>query len=394
MIRVRDIVKAMDDWAPRSLAESWDNPGLAAGDPDDPVGAVLAALDVTDAALDAAAVSGVPMIISHHPSIFKPLVSLAGSSSSARIVRRAIREGTALFSAHTNLDRAPGGVSHAAAIRLGLFSIVPLIPHASGMFKFVTYCPPSSTDRVREAAGSAGAGVMGEYRLCSFSSRGIGAFLPSEHARPFSGAPGVLSREEEDRIEMVAPATVIERVVDAVRSVHPYEEMAYDLIPLANNDGRCGYGAVGDLEHPVGPEEFVRHVAQAFGMEYLRVSPSPGHMIRRVAVVGGSGAGYIPDAVRANADAFITGDIGHHAFLDAPDSLLVIDASHRATELPVLDAICSYLATSFGEELRCSVFPGTAIPAVSHYTLSGCHTIPHAGAIVTPPGISEDRHEG
>lgn len=375
MIRVHDIVKAMEDWAPRSLAESWDNPGLAVGDPDAEVNRALVTLDVTEEVLGIAADTGATMVISHHPPIFKPLATLAGSSPSARIVRKAIRTGIALFSAHTNLDRAHKGVSHAAAERLGLHSIAPLVPQSSGMVKFVTFCPPSFTDRIREAAGLAGAGTIGEYRFCSFSSRGTGTFLPSDHARPFSGVSGTLSREEEDRIEMILPATLAANVVEAVRAVHPYEEMAYDLIPLVNGDLKCGYGAIGDFETPFAPEEFLRHVSHSLDTEYLRVSASSVRTVSRVALVGGSGAEFIMDATRAGADAFVSGDIGHHAFLDAPETILVIDASHRSTELPVLDSICSYLAASHGEDLRCSVYRGTAVASVSHIMRPGSHTI-------------------
>jgi len=258
--------------------------------------------------------------------------------------------------------------------------------------KFVTYCPPSSTDRIREAAGLAGAGIIGEYRFCSFSTRGSCTFLPSEHARPFTGTSGVLSREEEDRIEMTVPSAVMGNVVGAVRAVHPYEEMAYDIIPLAHGDRRCGYGAVGELEKPSNPGDFISHVAHAFGMEHLRVSAPSGRPIRRVAVVGGSGAGFLKDAERAGADAFVTGDICLHVFIGASDTMFVIDASHRATELPILDSICSYLVSSLGEGIRCSVFHGTAVPSVSHIQLSGSHTIPRGGNC-DAPGISEDRHE-
>lgn len=370
MNTVRDVMEVMENWAPSSLAESWDNPGLLTGDPGDHVRAVLITLDVTEAAIEVAVDAGASLIISHHPPIFKPLMSLSGQSLSARVIRKAIRSGVSIFSAHTNLDQAPGGVSHAAAEALGLRVLSPLVPSVSGMVKFVTFCPPDCTDRIREAAGKAGAGRIGEYSLCSFTSRGTGTYIPSQSAQPFSGEPGRLSREEEDRIEMIAPAAFVERVVDAVRNVHPYEEMAYDIIPLSLSSSPFGYGVIGEYPAPMDGAAFINHVARSLGVETLTVSGDRCGTISRAAVLGGSGGRHIRDAVARGADAYVTGDLGYHDFLEADGAILLIDATHRATELPVLRAIERRLAAFLSNETALVVHHGAAVTAATLHSLS------------------------
>lgn len=360
MITVRDVMEVMERWAPSALVESWDNPGLMTGAPDDSVTAALLALDVLPETVEIARRTGCSLIISHHPPIFTPLRSLAGTDMTVQTIRAAIRDDIAIYASHTNLDQAPGGVSASTAAKLGLTSIVPLSPGKAGKIKFIVFVPAEHTDRVREAAGRAGAGVIGEYRSCSFTVRGTGTYLPSDAAHPFTGETGTLSREPEDRIEMIAPALRAEDIVAAVRAVHPYEEMAYDIVPLANNDSLYGYGAIGDLEPSMTGEEFIRHTTRTLGVETVAVSGNLSKSVRRVAVMGGSGGRFIGDAVSAGADAFVTGDIGYHDFLAAPDSLLLIDASHRATELPVLESISRRLLTHLSEEIRITIDSGTA----------------------------------
>ncbi|MHB9027819.1 MAG: Nif3-like dinuclear metal center hexameric protein [Candidatus Latescibacterota bacterium] len=363
MVIVRDVVEVMEQWAPSALAETWDNPGLMTGNLDTAVSAVLVSLDVNTATLQAARSNRANLIVSHHPPIFKPLYSLAGSSPAVLVIQAAIRGNFAIYSSHTNLDQAPGGVSFAAAERLGLRSIAPLAPGRSEQVKFVTFTPPEFTGRVREAAGSAGAGSIGEYRLCSFTVRGTGSYIPSAEARPFEGKSGLLTLTEEDRIEMIAPASSIQRIISAVRAVHPYEEMAYDIIPLANTDSRYGYGGIGMLEEPMSGRDFLSHAAGSFGIAQPSFSGPLDREVRRVAVMSGSGGKYFSRAISMGADALVTGDVGYHDFLEADESILLVDATHRATELPVLDAIKRRLSENLPEPIDIVIDLGAALPA-------------------------------
>ncbi len=362
MITVRGIVEAMENWALPSLAESWDNSGLLIGDPGSPVSALLIALDVTESTIDTAVSIGASLIVSHHPPLFRPISRFTGSHPSVRIARKAIQENIAVYSAHTNLDQVPGGVSHALADRLGLRDVSLLSPGDSGVVKFVTFAPPEFIDRIREAAGAAGAGVIGEYTRSSFTVHGTGTYLPSAAAHPYAGESGQLSRAGEDRIEMIVPSPLAPRVIAAVRAVHPYEEMAYDLIPLSNPGSPYGYGVIGNLERPMESGEFARFTAEALRIDAVTASVDPGRPIRRVAVMGGSGGKFIGRAVQAGADAFVTGDLGHHDYLDASGAILLVDATHRATERPVLWNIERELKSRFSEKVVIHIDSGEVNP--------------------------------
>jgi len=339
MTCVRDIIGLFESWAPPKLAESWDNVGLFYGSPDSPAASIVVALDATEETVVRALDTNSSLIVTHHPPLFKPLKKLSGDSLPMRLARALIKNDIALYTSHTNLDRVPDGVSGALADRLGLGSRSPLVPFSEIMIKFVTFCPPDHTDSVREAAGLAGAGVIGEYRHCSFTTRGTGTYIPSDSASPYSGSAGVLSREDEDRIEMIVPAVRAQAVVEAARRAHPYDEMAYDLVRLENEDAMFGYGIIGELPGQMEPRAFIEFAAGALGIDSVIVSTSPDRPIVRVAVLGGKGSFGIERAVSSGADAFVTGEIGHHDFMDYGDRILLVDAGHRATELPVLDAM-------------------------------------------------------
>ncbi|MBT4483642.1 MAG: Nif3-like dinuclear metal center hexameric protein [Candidatus Latescibacteria bacterium] len=365
MAKVRDVTEVLENWSPLSIAEPWDNVGLITGDPDKKVATVLITLDVTDKTISNAIENQTSLIISHHPPILKPIKNFSGSAMSSRLIREAIKHNISIYALHTNLDQAPEGVSSALAGKLGLSSLSFLAPGTSGMVKFITYTPPEYTDSVREAAGSQGAGIIGEYSLCSFTSRGTGTYIPSSASAPYEGEPGKLSRAEEDRIEMIVSAPFAASVVEAAREAHPYDEMAYDLVPLSNAQMSFGYGAVGNLKEKMGTEQFSEHVSESLGMKILKISKGKSRYIQRVAVMGGSGRSYIDCAISCGAEVYVTGDLGHHDFLDYGESIMLIDASHRATELPVLEKIREQLLMSkWGKEYDITIDPGENVPTV------------------------------
>jgi dinuclear metal center YbgI/SA1388 family protein len=362
MIKVREVIESMESWAPQSLAETWDNSGLLTGSPEDSIHAVLIALDVTEDVIRTAQNFHASMIVSHHPPIFKPIRSLSGDSLSSRVIREAILGNIALYSSHTPLDQVLKGVSHALAEKLGLISISFLTEGNSEMVKFVTFAPPDYIDRIRKAAGTAGAGIIGNYSLCSFSSQGTGTYIPSSTAKPYSGTSGELSQGVEDRIEMIVPATNVIHVVETVRKVHPYEEMAYDLIPLKNRDIYHGYGAIGDLPEPMESKQFAAHVSNSLDSASLTLSNDNNKMIKRVAVMGGSGGKYIDSAINLGADAFVTGDLGHHDFVNYSGLITLIDATHYATEFPVLQKISDYLTKEFNGKAKVFIYSSNVLP--------------------------------
>ena len=339
MAKVRDVIETIEKWAPSPLAESWDNVGLITGDPESNVKSIIVALDVTEETIAIALKNKASIIVSHHPPILKPLKNLTGNDLSSRVIQMAVKESISLYASHTNLDQAPNGVSHALAEKLKLTDITPLSPGNCELLKFITFSPPEHTDKIREAAGHAGAGVIGKYSLCSFTSRGTGTYIPSGDASPYDGETDKLSKVTEDRIEMIVPAPFISKVIEETRKVHPYEEMAYDIIPLFTKEPTFGYGAIGNLQEPMELSHFTEHVSRTLNVRTLNVSKGGKKHIKCVAVMGGNGRDYISRAISAGADAFVTGDLCHHDFMEHYSSTVLIDASHRATELPVLHKI-------------------------------------------------------
>jgi len=377
VISIADIAHTLETFAPPALAESWDNVGLIVGTPDTEVTGIVVALDVTLDTIRFARSSGANLIVSHHPPIFKPVSRLTGETLTSRVVTDAVKSGIALYSAHTNLDRAPGGVSIALANRLCIRQTVPLDAGGAPLMKFVTFVPREYTAAVRKSLSHSGAGSIGDYTECSFTVAGTGTFRPSDDAVPYRGSAGVLESAVEDRIEMILPAFSAGEAVEAARAAHPYEEMAYDLIPLSGNDPRYGYGAVGYFESPMNHHDFIVHVMNSLGIDSLVYSSCKPKTIRRVAVMGGSGSDYIGFAVAKKADAFITGEIGHHDFIEHGSEILLIDATHLFTETPVLETLKFVLSgTSATGAVPVTVYTYRNTDDVPYTTLS------HTGNIV------------
>ena len=359
MVMIREVMDIMEKWAPSSLAETWDNTGLLVGESASEISHIIIALDVTEKTLRSAEKNGPALVISHHPPIFKPLYNFTSRNLSAKLIKHALKHDIALFAAHTNLDQVSGGVSWSLAEILGLNSISFLSSGTAGLVKFITFVPPEYTDKILEAAGYAGAGVIGEYSFCSFTTAGTGTYKPSENADPFEGKPGELSRSPENRIEMIVPEPLISQVIEAIHNVHPYEEMAYDIIPLRGKHKAFGYGAVGEFETPMNQGDFLDHITRTLDIEALRTSSGMDKPVQKVAVMGGSGGKFIETAVDSCADAFVTGDLGYHDFMTYNDDILLVDASHKATELPVLEKIRErFMSSSISEHIAVSIDKG------------------------------------
>lgn len=339
-MHVREIVGAMRRWAPEEWAEEWDNVGwlVRREMPQKEPLKVVVSLDPVNP--DWAAAEGFRLNVSHHPTMFRPLRRVDDSTWAAR----AFSVGLDLYAAHTNLDSAPGGVNDALADALGLEHTRPLLPGSARLVKFITYVPPETLSSVRAACAGAGAGHIGNYDACSFSWPGTGTFRPLPGADPYTRTEtGALEEAGEIRLEMIVPAHLRDAVVDAARAAHPYEEMAFDVVPLANTDPRVGLGRVGTLAEPLSLHGFLARVSERLGTDRISLA-GRAREIRTVAVLGGSGGKYWPAAKAAGADLYITGEAGHHDALDAAAAgLALLDAGHFATERPVLARVRSYL---------------------------------------------------
>ena len=331
--RVHDLLGALHGLYPTDLAEEWDNSGLQVGDLGASVTRVLVALDPSSAAVTAAQACGAQLLVTHHPLLFKPLRRLTPDDPVGKVIWQAVQGGVAIISAHTNLDSAPSGLNTWLAERFGLVACEPLQGAAGRLLKLVVYIPAGHEETVAEALFAAGAGQVGGYDHCSFRSPGTGTFRPGAGARPFIGTPGEREAVAELRLETIVPQRRLSKVLDRLRKAHPYEEVAYDLIPLANQSPDCGLGRIGQLAEPLTLEALGERSKTALGCQSVRLAGMLDRKVSKLAVCGGSGAGLIQEAKRRGADALVTGDVKYHeARLAEELGLGIIDAGHFATE--------------------------------------------------------------
>lgn len=345
MTTVREIMKAIERLAPASLAEEWDNCGLQVGDPGAKVSRVLVALTPLPEIFEEAEASGADFLLFHHPLIFRALKSVDMASYPGDLLARAVRNNTAVYAAHTSYDAAPDGVSVALAKELGLAESMDIVSPRGSLSKLVVFVPEDHVEEVAQALDGAGAGVIGDYRQCTFRTPGTGTFLPGESSDPYLGEKGRLEKAPEIRLETVVPAHAARRAAAAATEAHPYEETALDIYPVEGYPEGCGYGRIGMLPQLLTPEELCEYVSNSLGFPArLVATPTPGRRIERVAVLGGSGGSFIPE-VAGRADAYVTGDLDYHdALLAESLGLTAIDAGHAATELPSLAPLARHLS--------------------------------------------------
>ena len=364
--RLGDWVRLVDRCYPEADAADWDATGLQVGDPADPVDAVLVCLDVTEATLAEAVERGANLVLAHHPLLFRPLQRLTTATAAGRLALRAARAGVGVLAAHTNLDTAVDGTTAPIARLLGLRGTVPLqaAEGGEGDAKLVTFVPPEDTAGVLEALAAAGAGRIGEYSECAFTVRGSGTFRASGAAHPAVGERGRRNTVAEDRLEMVVPRRALPGVVAALRDAHPYEEVAYDLVPLLGAGGvGKGLGLVGDLTEPTPLRALADRLAAGLPAPHLRVAGELDRPVRRVAACGGAGEGLMAAARAAGADVYVTGDLRHHVALDALTAgMAVVDAGHYATEAAALPAFLERLRAAADDDGRSARLLASAVP--------------------------------
>jgi dinuclear metal center YbgI/SA1388 family protein len=333
IVRIHDLVGLLNALYPPALAEDWDNVGLQVGDPRAQVSKVLVCLDPTELALQAAVAQGAEALLCHHPLIFKPLRNLTPGDETGRILFAAVQQKIAIAAVHTNLDRASNGLNDWLAAALGLSECRPLLGGDDQLVKLVVYVPAGYEDQVAEALFKAGAGAIGNYDSCSFRSEGIGTFHANEGCSPFIGRVGERSSVRELRLETVVPKNLLNRVIERMVRAHPYEEVAYDLVPLANRRKEIGLGRIGRLAQVTTLATFAETVKEALQVEALRIVGKDQGSVSKVAVCGGSGASLLKEAARQGADVLVTGDVKYHEARNAASlGLALIDAGHFATE--------------------------------------------------------------
>lgn len=342
-------MQALEEIAPFRFAADWDNVGLMVGSSSKQVNRALVSLDITEQTVGRAIQQQCDLIIAHHPLIFPNLTSVNTDTASGRIIKKLIQADITAYALHTNLDAAIGGVNDALANQLELRNVSVLSKQSAGhLLKLAVFVPTSYVENVRQAITAAGAGHIGNYSHCTFKVDGTGTFLPLEGSNPFIGNPGHLEYCNECRLETILPESIKDKVLAAMLAAHPYEEVAYDLVPLLNSGTPIGLGRIGNLPQVMSSTEFSRYVKDKLKVDCVKIAGQANN-IQRVAVCGGSGASLIPQAAALGADVFVTGEISYHQAQQALDlKLCVVDAGHFSTEVCVLEYLREYLS-EFGQ---------------------------------------------
>jgi len=341
-MEVKSIAQIIESFAPLALQESYDNAGLLVGNPDMLTTGALLCIDVTEAVIDEAIALNVNLVISHHPLIFNGLKKITGQNEVQRCVIKAIKHDIAIYAAHTNIDNVIEGVNGRIADKIGLIRRKVLQPKQN-LLKLITFVPKLHVQRVREAIFEAGAGTIGNYDSCSFNAEGYGSFRANENAKPFVGETDKIHYEEEVKIEVILPDYLSDKVLISMIKSHPYEEPAYDIIPLRNRFDNVGSGIVGELSDSIDEEVFLQQLKTIFGIKTIRHTALRGKPISKVAICGGSGSFLIPDAIKSKADIFISGDIKYHEFFQSENKIIIADVGHFETEQFTKDIFCDII---------------------------------------------------
>ncbi|HET9825293.1 MAG TPA: Nif3-like dinuclear metal center hexameric protein [Chitinophagaceae bacterium] len=346
-MKISDVTSFLESSAPVSLQEHYDNAGLIVGDSGWDCRGVLCSLDATEDVVNEAASLGCNLVVAHHPIIFSGLKKINGKNYVEKAVITSIKKDVAIYAVHTNLDNVMTGVNGRIAQIIGLRNISILLNKENILRKLFTFAPVNKADEVRNAIFKAGGGHIGNYSECSFNTEGTGTFLAGQGTDPYVGKVGKQHQENEMKIEVVFPTWLENKIVNAMKSAHPYEEVAYDIVNLANDHQQVGSGLVGDLPEPSGEIEFLTRLKHAFDLKVIRHTPLLNKQVNRVAVCGGAGSFLVPRALMAGADIYVTADVKYHEFFDANGRMVIADIGHFESERFTIDLLAEILEQKF-----------------------------------------------
>ena len=344
---IRDILHYLNQIAPPAYQESYDNSGLLTGQSDAPVTGVLISLDCTEEVVQDAIDKNCNLIIAHHPIIFGGLRSLTGKNYVERTVIKAIQNNIAIYACHTNLDNVAHGVNKEICDRLHLINTHILSPKSNTLGRLITYAPQENAAQVTQALNDAGAGQIGEYKNCAFTSSGTGQFEPSHQATPHIGSSGQLEYVEEMKIEVIFPTYLEGQIIQALKKAHPYEEVAYYTYPINNANQEVGSGMIGELPEEMPTEEFLQFLKTQFNLQVIKHTALLKDKVKKIAVCGGSGSFLLKKAIQAKADIYITADFKYHEFFDAENHITITDIGHYESEVFTKDLFYKLLSEKF-----------------------------------------------
>lgn len=345
-MKISDVIECLEDFAPLSLQEDYDNAGLLTGNSSDDCSGILTTLDVTEDVLQEAVENNCNLIVAHHPIIFRGLKKLNGSNYVERTIIAAIKNDIAIYAIHTNLDNVLSGVNKKIAEKLDLQNVQVLSSAKNVLKKLVTFSPIKNAEDVRNALFLAG-GKVGKYSECSFNVEGTGTFRAGEGAAPYVGEIGKRHEENETRIEVIFATHLQRKIVESLKDAHPYEEVAYDIYALDNELSDIGSGLVGNLAIPLSEEDLLSRLQAEFGVKVIRHSRLLGKKISKIALCGGAGSFLLSRAKSSGADAYITSDVKYHEFFDADGEILLADIGHFESEQFTIGLLADILKEKF-----------------------------------------------
>ncbi len=345
-MKIQEILSHIEKLAPRHYAEDFDNTGLLTGDPQNEVKGVLVTLDCLENVVDEAIAKGFNLIVAFHPIIFSGLKNLQLDDYVKKTVVKAIKNDIAIYAIHTALDNAKYGVSYRMAQELDLENVQTLIPQKGIIKKLVTYIPTVAFEVVKEALFTAGAGELGDYRECSFSMEGMGTFKGNENSNPIIGEKEMRSTINEKLLSVTFLPHLESQVMKALFKNQPYEQVAYELSTLSNNYDHIGMGTIGELKEAMNLDDFLKLTKSTFKTGVVRHSQPSLKKVKKVALLGGSGAFGIKNAIQSGADAYLTADLKYHDFFQG-ENILLCDVGHYESEQFTKNLLHEYLSKKF-----------------------------------------------
>lgn len=353
----KEVIKYLESWAPKEIAWQNDNVGLQVGNPNKKIKNIMLSLELTTDVLQQAIRKRCNLILTHHPLIFYPIKKIElNKDQNYALIEKLIKNDICLYASHTNLDFTKHGVSFQLAKKIGLQNIAFLKNLKANQFKLSVFVPETHVEKVASAIFSAGGGIIGEYSNCSFRNEGLGTFKGSSLSNPQIGKKGSYEKVKETKLEVLVDSWKLKKVLHSMITAHPYEEPAYDIYPLDNLNVNYGAGAIGIYEKELTITEFLSLVAKKLKSKNLRYIGGSKRKIKNVAVCGGSGSDLIQDAINKSADAFITADIKYHTFHSALGKILLVDAGHYETEIPIIGEMHSRLTKFLKDNYHIKIF--------------------------------------
>ncbi|ADQ81570.1 Nif3-like dinuclear metal center hexameric protein [Riemerella anatipestifer] len=346
-MKIKELVAELNRLIPFAQAENFDNVGLLCGNPEREVTGVLISHDTLEHIVDEAIEKNTNVILSFHPIIFSGLKSITGKNYVERSVMKALENKIAIIAIHTALDNDFMGVNHRIGKELGLKNLKTLMPKNHDLQQLSVYVPKDYEEKVKEALFSAGAGSIGFYNECSFNIKGTGTFKPQEGSQPFIGQQGTRESVEETLISVIFEKYKKNAIISAMKTAHPYEEVAYQIYNLENENQYLGLGQYGEFETEISEEAFLNLVKKTFGLQVIRHSQKLNKPIRKVAMLGGSGADGIKAALANRCDAYLTADLKYHDFFQAENQLLLCDIGHFESEQFIIQQLFELLSENF-----------------------------------------------